>query len=150
MWKWVLFNLATPHKLFETYLTKSQSRYTSQKRQIVDQIFKNRRHFEVEDFIEQLRNNEVSFSRATVYRTIKQLLEAGLIQKIPTQDGKVFYEGTRSKKQHDHLICNVCGKILEIKEDYVEKYLQQYCESVRFNAEYRSLHIYGQCSDCRV
>jgi Fur family ferric uptake transcriptional regulator len=140
--------MKTPHKVFEEYLSTHEGRYTIQKRAIVDEIFKIRTHFEVEDFIDRLRADNNRFSRATVYRTIKQLLDAGLLQKISTRDGKVYYEKSVPDKHHDHIICNSCGKILEIKEDYIERYLGEYCEKIGFVPEYRSLHIYGQCSKC--
>lgn len=139
-----------PHKLFETYLGANEGRYTTQKRVIVDEIFKLKGHFEVEIFIDTLRGEAAQkLSRATVYRTIKQLLDAGLLQKISTRDGHVFYERSVPDKHHDHLICNSCGKIFEIKEDVIERYLEQVCSKIDFLPEYRSLHIYGQCSKCQ-
>ena len=140
--------MKNPHKLFEEYLNTHEGRYTPQKKVIVEEIFKTRSHFEVENFIDKLRSDDHKFSRATVYRTIKQLLDAGLIQKISTRDGKVFYERNFSKKQHDHLICNVCGKILEIKEDQIGEQLDQMCQQMGFFPEYRSIHIYGVCAKC--
>ncbi len=139
-----------PHKVFETYLAQHEGRYTSQKRVIVDTIFKIKHHFEVEDFIDTLRADPLhKLSRATVYRTVKQLLDAGLLQKIATRDGRVFYERSVPEKHHDHLICNSCGKILEIKEDVIETYLEQVCAKMDFAPEYRSLHVYGQCGKCQ-
>lgn len=140
--------MKTPHKLFEDYLESKDSRYTKQKRAIVDEIFKIKTHFEVEEFIDRLRAEQNRFSRATVYRTIKQLLEAGLLQKISTRDGKVFYEKGIPDQHHDHIICNTCGRILEIKEGYIDEYLSEYCDKIGFVPEYRSLHIYGQCNRC--
>ncbi len=136
------------HKVFEDYLNKNEGRYTVQKRAIADEIFKVKQHFEVENFIDKLRAEGKKFSRATVYRTIKQLLDAGLLQKISTKDGKVFYEKAVPDKHHDHLICNSCGKILEIKETVIEEYLEKVCQKVDFHPEYRSLHLYGQCGKC--
>ncbi len=140
--------MKNPHKLFEDYLETKDSRYTTQKRAIVEEIFQIKSHFEVEEFIDRLRADHNRFSRATVYRTIKQLLEAGLLQKISTRDGKVFYEKGVPDKHHDHIICNICGRILEIKEGFIDQYLSEYCEKIGFLPEYRSLHIYGQCNRC--
>jgi len=139
--------MSNPHKVFEAYLTKHESRYTTQKKAITTEIFNATDHFEVEDFIDSLRKKDISFSRATVYRTIKQLLEAGLLQKISTQDGKVFYEGTSNQKQHAHVICNVCGKILEIKDKRLTELIDECCDDLGITVEYQSLHIYGKCTD---
>jgi Fur family ferric uptake transcriptional regulator len=137
-----------PHKAFQTYLEEHEGRYTTQKRTIVEEIFKIKQHFEVENFIDILRADNNKFSRATVYRTIKQLLDAGLLQKITTREGKVYYERSIPDRHHDHLICNSCGKILEIKENTIETYLEEICAKLDFTPEYRSLHLYGQCGKC--
>ena len=136
------------HGLFEAYLSEQGFRYTSQRKDIVTEIYKIRTHFEVEDFIDKLKKNKIQFSRATVYRTIKQLLEAGLIQKIMTKDGKVYYERGDSHQQHDHLICNQCGKLFEMQNSEIDKLLDKMAESVGFTPQYRSLHVYGVCKTC--
>lgn len=144
--------MENPHKIFATYLETREGRYTSQKRAIVELIFKTKTHFEVEQFIDDMRSrpNQKKFSRATVYRTIKQLMEAGLLQKITTRDGKVFYEKKQHDTQHDHLICNQCGKIVEIEDAFIDQYLGHICGKKGFKPGYRSLHIYGICSDCNT
>jgi len=136
------------HRTFEDYLKKEGSRYTTQKKEIVVEIGKTKKHFEIDDFLAQMRTQKKEFSRATVYRTVKQLFEAGLIQKIRTKDGKVFYEQKFIKKHHDHIICNQCGKIIEIKDDKIGKFVANYCNNINFEPEYRSLHIYGVCRKC--
>ena len=105
------------HDIFAAYIATTEGRYTAQKRLIVDEIFKIKTHFEIENFIDSFRADPShKLSRATVYRTVKQLLDAGLLQKIATRDGRVFYERSVPDKHNDHLICNACGKIVEIKE----------------------------------
>jgi len=141
--------MSNPHKLFETYLIDNDSRYTAQKKSISNEIFKTKGHFEVEVFIDHLRAKDQSFSRATVYRTIKQLLDAGLLQKISTKEGKVFYEQTRQQKQHAHVICNTCGAISEIKDNVIESYINDHCQRIHFSPEYLSLHVYGICQKCQ-
>jgi Fur family ferric uptake transcriptional regulator len=136
-------------QLFEQYMEKTGGRMTQQKIGIIEEIYKTRTHFEVESFIDKIRAKDKKFSRATVYRTIKQLLDAGLIQKIQTRDGKVYYERTPDLHPHDHLICNNCGKIFEIKDESVDLFLSKACDTLGFKPEYRSLHIYGQCSYCK-
>ena len=135
---------------FVNYLKDNEGRYTSQKEVIATEVYRTRTHFEVVNFIDKLRaKKDGKISRATVYRTIKQLLEAGLIQKISTQDGKVYYERTPDHQQHDHLICNVCGKIFEMLDEEVTQKLDAVCQAMGFSPEYRSLHIYGKCKKCQ-
>lgn len=134
-----------PHKLFEDYLINHDGRYTSQKKAIATEIFTLNDHFEVEDFIDKIRLKDKKFSRATVYRTIKQLLDANLLQKITSFDGKVLYEHSISQDHHAHVICNICSKIFEIKDNSIEKLIQEECKKLNFIPAYKSLHVYGQC-----
>lgn len=134
---------------FEAYLSKNQSRITAQKKQIVEQIFKIKQHFEVEEFIYTIRQGSDSISRATIYRTIKQLLDSGLLQKIRTRDGKIYYEHNLDQKQHAHIICNECGKMYEIKDPALEACINLHCQNIQFQPEYQSLHIYGKCINCQ-
>ncbi|MGE4170443.1 MAG: Fur family transcriptional regulator [Candidatus Margulisiibacteriota bacterium] len=140
--------MKSPHKIFEEFLSTHEGRYTAQKRLIAEEIFKVKHHFEIDAFISRLYTENKKLSRATVYRTVKQLLDAGLLQKISTRDGKVYYERKIGNKEHDHLICNTCGKILEIKDDIIAAHLEELCKRIEFHPEYRSLHIYGQCQKC--
>ena len=134
-----------PIELFKDYLEKNEGRLTDTKKHIAEQVFKRNEHFEVENFIDDLRKKSKNISRATVYRTIKQLLAARLLQKITTNSGKVYYEHSTSQKEHAHLICNHCGKIYEIHDESINSMLQAYCEKEKFDIEYQSIHIYGKC-----
>lgn len=136
-----------PHQLFEEYLSAHDGRYTAQKKAIANEIFNTDEHFEVEEFIDNIRAKDKKFSRATVYRTIKQLLDAKLLQKISSIDGKVFYEYSTPQNHHAHVICNICGKIMEIKETAITNIIKAECEKLQFTPQYQSLHIYGQCNN---
>lgn len=133
------------HDLFQDYLESHDSRYTAQKRAIATEIFKTTTHFEVEEFIDTIRAKDKKFSRATVYRTIKQLLEANLLQKISTIDGKVLYEHSTPQNHHAHVICNICGNIQEIKGKAIDNLIASECKELNFIPTYQSLHIYGEC-----
>ncbi len=135
--------------LFEEFLVKNDSRYTPQKQEIATHIFKVKGHFEIEDFIDQFRTKTRKLSRATVYRVIKQLLDAGLLQKISTRDGKVYYENSTPQQHHAHVICNHCGKIQEIKDTVLNEFIDSYCHKLNFIPEYQSLHVYGICDQCQ-
>lgn len=137
------------HDKFETYLNGVGSRYTIQKRLIVKEIGKMKQHFEVDNFVGKMKRKDANCSRATIYRTIKQLLEAKMLQRIQTKDGKVYYEQNYHKEHHAHLICNTCGKIDEISEETISVWIRNYCKLKNFDAAYQSLHIYGTCTHCQ-
>jgi Fur family ferric uptake transcriptional regulator len=136
-----------PTEIFANYLKSIDSRMTKTKQFIVDEIFALNDHFEVDQFILDVNKKDLKIARATVYRTIKQLIEAGLLQKISTTTGKVFYEKSSPKNEHAHLICNKCGKLLEIKDIKIRSLLEQYCKKMNFELQYQSIHLHGECLD---
>ena len=141
--------MSSLHEKFSTYLTEQEQRYTTQKKEIVTAILDKKDHFEIDTFISEVHIQGKRMARATVYRTVKQLLDANLIQKINAGNGRIYYEYNEELEHHDHMICNKCGVILEIKNKIIEKTINDECKKLNFEPEYRSLHIYGICSKCR-
>ena len=139
--------MKSPQKIFEEYLIQNDSRFTLQKRLITGEIFKTRSHFEIEDFIAKQRSKKNRFARATVYRTIRQLFEAGLLQKIDGQDRKVFYERSHPKKQHDHLICTNCERVIEFCDPRIQGIKNLIEENMNFKINRHALNFYGECAD---
>ena len=98
------------HEKFSEYLKTENQRYSDQKKEIVNAIIEKKDHFEIDTFISEVHLKGKRMARATVYRTVKQLLDANLIQKINAGNGRIFYEYNETLDQHDHMICNKCGK----------------------------------------
>ncbi|RAP24727.1 transcriptional repressor [Candidatus Marinamargulisbacteria bacterium SCGC AG-343-K17] len=136
------------HEKFTEYLLSQKQRYTTQRKDIVTAILEKKDHFEIDEFISEVHLQGKRLARATVYRTVKQLLDANLIQKIDAGNGRIYYEYNEELEHHDHMICNQCGKILEIKNNTIEKAIKSECRKLDFQPEYRSLHIYGTCKNC--
>lgn len=137
------------HDKFTEYLIKQDQRYTTQRKEIVNAIINKKDHFEIDEFISEVHLQGKRLARATVYRTVKQLLDAKLIQKIDAGNGRIYYEYNEALQHHDHIICNQCGKILEIKNNRIEEAIKTECKKLQFQSEYRSLHIYGTCRNCQ-
>ena len=137
------------HEKFSNYLIEKKQRYTQQKKDIVMAILEKKDHFEIDEFISTVHLKGQRLARATVYRTIKQLLDANLIQKINAGNGRIYYEYNEALEHHDHIICNQCGSIMEIKNKTIETTINKECEKLNFKPEYRSIHIYGICANCK-
>lgn len=136
------------HNQIETFFSRKAMRYTVQRRLIVDDIFAEHGHFEAEMFIRKIRQKHASVSRATLYRTLAYLLEAGVLSKISAQDGKVRYEHTLGHDHHDHLICRTCGAVIEVSSSELEALQNKICRESGFIPSYHVLQIYGQCRQC--
>src|SRR5437667_69648 len=83
---------STPLERFEEYLQSRGKRVTQQRRIIVERVFSHHEHFDADDLLEQLRKRSGggSVSRPTVYRTLSELVDAGLLRKMVLNDRSVY------------------------------------------------------------
>lgn len=133
------------NKVFGDFLEKAGQKYTKQRKNIVNEIFKIHEHFEIESFIELLHKKKIKVARATVYSTLKLLLESKLIRKVRTGRGLIVYEHTFGHEHHDHLICVDCDKVIEIHDAEIEKRQIEICEKLGFILENHTHTMYVRC-----
>ena len=81
----------SPEQKFREYLASRPrpQRFTEQQRDMVQYIFARHNHFDAEKLIEDMKRGGLSVSRATVYRTLTKLVDAGLVERRKdAQDGR--------------------------------------------------------------
>lgn len=131
------------------YLEARNLRKTSERNKILEEIYKRNDHFDADKLYFDI-NQKYNLSRATIYNTLELLLDCGLIKKH--QFGKNFavYEKSFGYKQHDHLICLNCNKVLEFCDPRIQQIKQTMEEILNFKINHHSLHFYGECKnpDC--
>ena len=101
-------------------LKKEGLRYTLQRQSVWDEIKRSEKHRDAEDIYQSLRNESISVSRATVYRTIDVLVKNRMVRKMDVGDGKSLYEPKLDNDHHDHMICVDSGKIIEFFDEELE------------------------------
>src|SRR4029079_19712478 len=103
-----------PQERFEEYLQSRGKRITQQRRVLVDHVFERHDHLDAEELIAGIakKPDAGDVSRPTVYRTLNELVEAGLLRKM-TLSGRAVYEHDYGYPQHDHLHCQMCDKLIE-------------------------------------
>ena len=112
----------SPQERFEEYLQTRGLRQTSQRKYLIGEVFASHDHFDADELIERLpRRGEKNYvSPATVYRTLRDLVEAGLLRSFQL-DGRTVFEHDYGYPQHDHLYCTRCRKLLEFQSDALMK-----------------------------
>lgn len=131
-------------KLFVTYLEKKQQRKTPERFAILDEIYSSKEHFDVETLYVHMKNRNYRVSRATVYNTLDLLLECGLVTKHQFGKNLARYEGSYGFRQHDHMICNHCNRILEFCDPRIQQIKSMMGDLLHFNVTEHSLHLFGQ------
>jgi Fur family ferric uptake transcriptional regulator len=140
-----------PQERFEEFLQSRGKRVTQQRRIIVEEVFKRHDHFDADDLLGHLnahaRGRRVS--RPTVYRTLSELVDAGLLRSMAL-GGRTVYEHDYGYPQHDHMHCQQCNKLIEFKCDEVAEIGEAVGRQHQFRVTGHRLIFTGICADCRV
>jgi Fur family ferric uptake transcriptional regulator len=139
----------TPESKFREYLASRPrpQRYTEQQRDMVRYIFAQHNHFDADQLIDDMKRAGFRVSRATVYRTLAKLVDAGLLRRLEVGP-RSFYEHDYGYPQHEHLYCEQCGKMIEFQNPAIETVLRDVCFQHNFHTSGHSFIIRGTCSDC--
>lgn len=84
---------------------------------------------------------------ATVYNTLDLLVECGLVQRQQFGKSQYYYERAYAYQQHDHIICNECGHVLEFCDPRIGEIQDLIGKIHGMEIESHSLHFYGRCRD---
>jgi Fur family ferric uptake transcriptional regulator len=137
---------------FEAFLRTRSLKLTSQREAIFERAFATHEHFTAETLHRWMTDEQESsskgVSRATVYRTLGLLEEAGFIGSLDSGRGELMYEHLLGHEHHDHLVCSKCGKIEEFRNDTIESLQEQVAKEHGFVLLRHSLRLEGHCRDC--
>ncbi len=139
----------SPLARFEEYLQSRGMRNTAPRRQLVEHVFSRHDHFDVDTLIEQLpsKGNDGYIGRATVYRTLNELVDAGLLRKMDL-DGRAVYEHDYGYPAHDHLYCTECEGLFEFRSEQLIELRNAVAKDHRFRVTGHRLIIQGVCEEC--
>jgi Fur family ferric uptake transcriptional regulator len=139
----------TPEAKFREYLaTRARpQRFTEQQRDMVQFIFSQHHHFDADQLIDDMKRAGFRVSRATVYRTLNKLVDAGLLRRLELGP-RMFYEHDYGYPQHEHLRCEQCGKMIEFQSAAIEATLREVCRQHQFQANGHTFVIRGVCAEC--
>ena len=134
-------------KILTTYLEDNHLKRTRQREVILETFLDRGGHVSSEELHRVVRDENPGIGYTTVYRTMKLLVDAGLAEETHFDDGVVRYEPEH--RHHDHLVCTVCGKIIEFESEKIERAQSKIAEDLDFFIEWHRHELYGRCSDCR-
>jgi Fur family ferric uptake transcriptional regulator len=139
----------SPEDKFREYLTSrgKPQRFTGQQRDLVRYIFSQHDHFDADQLIDDVKKAGLQVSRATVYRTLTKLVDAGLLRRLEIGP-RMCYEHDYGYPQHEHLKCERCGVMIEFQSPDLETALREVCRQYQFHTSGHTLIVRGVCAEC--
>jgi Fur family ferric uptake transcriptional regulator len=129
-------------------LVAAGERVTRQRLQVANALAADGRQVTADELYRSLRRHEPKIGRATVFRTLETLVEAGVARRLEL-DGHVYAYFRCLPEHHHHLACTNCGRVEEIDEAYVRPIAERLAQEMGFQIDDARLDFYGRCATCR-
>jgi Fur family transcriptional regulator, ferric uptake regulator len=137
----------SPVEKFREFLEIRGEKLTEPRRVLVRHIFNSHKHFDADELVRDLHDAGHHVSRSTVYRTLRLLVDAGLLRELRLTNRSAF-EHDYGAPTHDHLHCTSCNRIVEFRNDEVLKLRDSLSLAHGFRPSGHRFLISGICSAC--
>ncbi len=135
-------------RVFNAYAAKQGLRSTRQRDVILDIFLSTHEHLSVEELYLKVKASHPGIGQATVYRTLKLFVDAGLAREMTLPDGQTRYEHQLAGEHHDHLICTLCNRIIEFEDATIEQLQQEIAQRHGFVLTGHKMQLCGICPAC--
>jgi Fur family ferric uptake transcriptional regulator len=98
----------------------------------------------------RLREQGARIGLTTVYRHLQRLADAGVVDTVRTRSGELAYRRCAERGHHHHLVCQRCGRVVDIDADLVEDWLDRVATDAGFTDIEHTVELAGTCRDCAV
>ncbi len=126
-------------------------RWTRQRDAIARSFFAGEGHLSAEELHRRVTATDgPDISTATVYRTLKLLVEMGYAHKRDFGRDSATFEPDLGRAHHDHLVCLRCGAVEEFVDQAIERAQEEVARERGFSLFYHQMTLYGICRRCRA
>jgi Fur family ferric uptake transcriptional regulator len=130
-------------------LSAAGERVTRQRLIVADALIRAGRQLTAGELYDRVRQAMPSLGRATVFRSLERLVDAGVARRLEL-DGHVYAYVACEPTHHHHLSCSSCGRVKEIPESWVSPIAARASRQLDFEIDDARLDFYGRCAECRA
>src|SRR5262245_42546552 len=123
---------------------------SSKRDRILSVFVRQRGHVSADELCDLVRREHPGIGRATVYRTLQWLVDAGVARKVDFGEGRSRYEPAYRHPRHFHLICTSCHRSSEFLSSDIEELVEEVAAARGFNATQTTVQVHGTCDACRT
>jgi len=135
--------------LFISYLRDNGHRITNERFLILDSALSLDKHFDADELYSKMRKDFIRVSRATVYNTLELMSDCKILTKHNFKGDRARYETKHGRKNHYHIICLSCNKIIEFENKTIEKTLAKMCEEKELKLLDHTLQVFASCDEVK-
>ncbi len=132
---------------FRNFLAGKGLRLTGPRRAVLRAVMDLDEHFGRNRLLKKLGGGGAH--RATMFRTLPLLVEAGIVRRMRERLDHWHYEHVVGHEHHDHLLCVACGRVIEFTSPAIEREQRRLCKRHGFVETSHSFIIRGRCSQCQ-
>ncbi|MFA6319204.1 MAG: transcriptional repressor [Elusimicrobiota bacterium] len=137
-------------RMLAGFIAARRLKASRRREDILDAFLATERHVTADELHAAIRSRHPGIGLATVYRTLKLLASCGLARQVTLGGGPARFEHAFRHRHHDHLICRVCGRVVEFSDPEIELRQEAAAAARGFSMEEHSLEIRGVCGACRA
>ena len=136
--------------VFRRYLHGQKLKFTPERAMMLDAVLRKEGLFDPEQLVNDLKALNHRVSRATVYRTLAHLQDAGILKQVFFDNRRSYYEVIAGRQTNDYLICVATGKVIEFSSDRLKKLRDEICAEHGFDPLSHQFHIFGISPEGKV
>jgi Fur family ferric uptake transcriptional regulator len=129
--------------VFRRFLKSKSLKYTPERADVLDAVIEREGMFDVDDLLAEMRTRGHRASRATVYRTIRLLQEAGIITQTLFDPKLSHYRLVYGKEPRDYMVCVRTGKVIEFTDEKLVKLREEICKEHGWEPVAHRFQIYA-------
>ncbi len=125
----------------------ADGRLTPQRRAVLDVLRSSHDHPTAQDVFHRVSRTTPGIGFATVYRALDMLVATGQARELSLGDAAARFDA--NVDDHDHLVCDGCGRAVDLDPALTTRVLNQVSTDSGFEVTGYDLQFRGRCPDCR-